>query len=79
MKPKRVNCLDCANFIRPVFDENWDNLFISKIIERAKCKLGKRVMFRTNGLTDTCNYEVGYFRYCDEFKQIEYAQLPELF
>ena len=68
MKPKRVDCLNCANFIRPVFDENLDNLFISKIEQRAKCKLGKRVMFRTNGLPDTCNYEVGYFRNCDEFK-----------
>lgn len=68
MKPKRVDCANCINFIEPVFSENDENLFLSKIISRAKCKLGKRVMFRTNGLPDTQNYEVGYFRYCSQFK-----------
>ena len=69
MKPKRVDCANCKNFEKPVFDENWDNLFISKIVKRAKCKLAKRVMFRTNGHPDLNNYNVGYFRYCDEFKE----------
>lgn len=56
MKAKRVDCSDCANFIFP-------------IDEKAKCKLGKRVMFRMNGLhPESSNWEVGWFRYCNEFK-----------
>lgn len=69
MKPNRHNCHDCQNFIRPVFDDNYENKFISKVIEKAKCKVGKRIIFQCYPK----NPEVvpGYFRYCDEFKEIE--------
>ena len=68
MKPKRVDCANCENFEPPVFDENWENKFISKIITRAKCKLGKRVMFRIVG-SKYQPKEVGWFRYCQDFKK----------
>ena len=69
MKPKRVDCANCINFIEPVFSKNDENLFLSKIISMAKCKLGKRVMFRTNGHPDRADFESGYFRYCGEFEK----------
>ena len=68
MKPKRVDCANCINFIEPVFSENDENLFLSKIISSAKCKLGKRVMFRIVG-SKYQPKEVGWFRYCGEFKE----------
>ena len=67
MKSKKVDCFFCEYFEPPVFDESLDNSFISKIVKPAKCKLGKRVMFRTNGHPDLANYNVGYFRYCSQF------------
>ena len=70
-KPKRVDCFYCQNFICPKFDDLPDNTFISKIRVSAKCKLGKRVMFRINGHPDRKGHEIGYFRYCSEFKEPE--------
>lgn len=71
MKKNRHDCQQCQNFIEPVFSENDENLFLSKIISMAKCKLGKRVMFRTNGHNSMLNhhFESGWFRYCGEFEK----------
>jgi len=65
MKQPRQECDLCQNFIEPVLSERG---FIKV---RAKCQLGKRVMFRIP--TDWRNgwKDMGYFRYCDEYKQIE--------
>lgn len=49
MKPKRVECSDCINFIPAVFP----SFFSFRITQNAKCKLGKRVMFRKPTLPDT--------------------------
>ena len=60
---KRVDCSECSHFVEPVFnlDEDWD----FNVIEKAKCKLGKRVMFRI----PMHNHADGaYPRYCNEFK-----------
>lgn len=68
MKPKRVDCANCQNFEPPVFDETESNSFVSKIVKTAKCNIGKRVIFRL-----VCSKyqpkEIGWFRYCDEFKK----------
>lgn len=60
---KRVNCINCIEFIPPKFEEPLNLMSIIEV--NAKCKLGKRVMFRKpkNPIDD--NY--GWFRYCDEF------------
>ena len=64
MKKNRVDCANCTNFEFPQYDEN---LFLGKV-KNAKCKLGKRVMFRVNGLhPDSSSWECGWFRYCNEF------------
>jgi hypothetical protein len=65
MKAKRHECDKCRNFIDPVFKtfedkESWT------VKVKAKCKLGKRVMFRLP--TDMFRENYGYFRYCNEFK-----------
>ena len=59
MKSQRVDCCDCTEFIPPDFKAN-----LFKMTSPAKCKLGKRVMFRL-GKEDECYG--GCFRYCDEF------------
>jgi hypothetical protein len=59
MKPQRVNCADCIEFEFPRYGEK--SLIV---INKAKCKLGKRVMFRL-GKDDECYG--GWFRYCNEF------------
>ena len=59
MEKTRVDCGDCVEFVPPDYD---DNLF--KVLKNAKCKLGKRVMFR---LDKEVLYFGGWFRYCEEF------------
>jgi hypothetical protein len=56
-KPKRVDCSDCENFIWPVLTRHG----MVKI--HAKCKLGKRVMFRLNSIVD-----FGWIRFCNDYK-----------
>lgn len=66
MKPKRVECSWCKNF-QPVIMK--DHNLISDIFAKAKCKLGKRVMFRM----PTSDYHWntgGYYRYCNEFEKL---------
>ena len=66
MKPQREDCFWCKNFKLVIMKD--DNL-IGEIYSKAKCKLGKRIMFRkpTSGYSwDTG----GYYRYCNEFKMI---------
>jgi len=64
---QRVECDNCANFIHPILIEEGD--FFSGIKENAKCKLGKRVMFRMpkSPLDD----DYGYIRICDTFIKTE--------
>ena len=72
MRPKRVDCGNCINFLSP----NWKTSFnIIKLTtnEKAKCSLGKRVMFRVpikaySQMAQDCG---GWWRYCNEFKQKE--------
>ena len=68
MTPTKVNCKDCANFIKAVFCE--DEPFFPKVKVNAKCKIGKRIIFRVTGSPSQCS-RIGYFRYCDEFKKPE--------
>ncbi len=65
MRPNRVDCQYCKNF-KPVVTKD-DNL-IGKTLEKAKCKLGKRVMFRMP--TSDYHWDTGgYYRYCNEYKK----------
>ena len=67
MKTKRVECDQCKNFEPFVLED--ENL-IGKIFSKAKCKLGKRVMFRLPNMAWS-GYPFnngGWFRYCAEFK-----------
>jgi hypothetical protein len=67
MKAKRVDCGNCENFEFPCYDN-----LIEKKEKTARCKLGKRVMFRVNGIhPDSSNWDVGYFRYCNDYKESE--------
>jgi hypothetical protein len=64
---KRVECDQCKNF-EPVVME--DENLIGKIYSKAKCKLGKRVMFRIPDMS-TPGYPFntgGWIRHCDEFE-----------
>lgn len=69
MKTKRVECDECKNFIKPKLTVN------GMIKSNAKCKLGKRVMFRMPIFSRPANYNsinnYGYIRYCNEFKAKE--------
>lgn len=65
MKAKRVECDNCANFIPAVFT----SYFSFDKSQNAKCKLGKRVMFRKPTLPGISDDNSGYFRYCNEFKE----------
>lgn len=71
MKPKRVECDKCKQFIEPEISSMKDDHHIDfDISQKAKCKLGKRVMFRIPHLTDN-GYPLdfgGYFRYCNDFQ-----------
>jgi hypothetical protein len=63
MKKNRVDCANCTEFKFPEY-----GIKSIKIVTKAKCKLGKRVVFRVNGLhPDSSDWECGWFRYCDEF------------
>ena len=60
---KRVECNQCKNFIQPEWKDDGD--MFPQIIKNAKCKIGKRVMFRM----PKDNFDSGgYYRYCDDFK-----------
>ena len=68
----RVECTDCKKFILPIMEDE-ENL-MSSIIVKAKCELGKRVLFqspKTKHYYDTG----GYFRYCDDFEQVIYPNI----
>jgi len=69
MKANRVECNECLNFTWPHLDGN------GMIKENAKCKLGKRVMFRMPILnkwgSSGLHYDDGgYYRYCNDFKAV---------
>ena len=66
MKTKRVDCTYCSHFVADVL-EGENNLF-SKVKEKAKCNLGKRIMLRfsKNIMIDFRN--VGYIRYCEHYE-----------
>jgi len=70
---QRVHCEDCENFIH-IIQEDENNMF-SKVVQKAKCKLGKRVMFRNPTFQRSSCYvpdnDYGYIRYCNDFKQIK--------
>lgn len=67
MKPKRVDCADCANM---------ENRIMNK---KFTCKLGKRIAFRMKSKPDKTDFYAGWPRYCNEFKPIEIENLQELF
>jgi len=69
MKPKRVECNNCQNFIEPDFKISFNLIKLTKD-EKAKCKLGKRIMYRKPdiGFSGYPFDTGGYFRYCDDFK-----------
>ena len=55
MRPKRVDCADCKNFKFPTLS------FCGLILEKESCELGKKVMFRINGLhPDSGDWECGW-------------------
>lgn len=68
---KRVDCQNCTNFIHPVMEDEGN--LISKVKVKAKCKLGKRVMFRNpifNRPTSMVAVnDYGWIRYCENFKK----------
>ena len=61
---KRVECDKCKNFI-PAVIKDKNNIFAG-IKTKAKCKLGKRVMFRL----PTKNNSAGYYRYCEDYNAL---------
>lgn len=70
VKAKRVECDPCQNFTPATFKDEGN--LLSDISTKAKCKLGKRVMFRNPDM-GVGGYPFdtgGYFRYCNDFKQI---------
>jgi hypothetical protein len=68
---ERVDCGYCSNFVQPVFEE--ENNIMSNIKEKAKCKLGKRVMFRQPIFSRTTSMaainDYGWIRYCEDYKE----------
>lgn len=69
MKTQRVNCADCENFITSKLED--ENDIFSKTIEKAKCKLGNRVMFRNpSPLSYWYFQDFGYIRHCNDFKDL---------
>lgn len=73
MKPKRVKCDKCQHFIDITFKDEGN--LISNIDTTAKCKLGKRVIFRMPKISHSC-YPLdngGYIRYCNDFKEPDFA------
>ena len=68
MKAKRVDCANCENFVFPVYENSSEP---KTKTEKEYCKLGKRVMFRQNGIhPESSNWECGWFRYCEDFKAV---------
>ena len=72
---QRVECNMCERFIGAKFVDDKDYVF-SEMIEPAKCKLGKRVMFRMPKLNkwgaSGLHYDDGgYIRYCNEYKEMK--------
>ena len=65
MKPPRQNCQTCQNFIYPELKEN------GMIKTNAKCSMGKRVAFRMSIKAKDWFYNSGWFKYCNEFKEIK--------
>jgi len=70
MKANRVECDQCTNFIDPILKE--DDMSIMCIVN-AKCKLGKRVMFRIPKCASSQMAQDygGYFRYCNDFDKVK--------
>lgn len=64
MKPPRHNCQTCVNFIYPELTKH------GMIKTNAKCSTGKRVAFHMPIKAKDWFNEMGWFRYCDEFKEI---------
>lgn len=65
---KTVECDWCINFIPMVFKDEHN--YFSGILFNAKCKLGKRIMFRNPKPRRSFMpyYLGGYIRKCGEFK-----------
>lgn len=66
---KKIYCDECINFVDRVLIDQKNLLSGTK--ENAKCKLGKRVMFRVPLFHNNAYrpyYEGGYVRYCNEYK-----------
>ena len=71
MKKNRVDCANCTEFKFPEY-----GIKSIEIVTKAKCKLGKRVAFRVNGLhPDSSDWECGWFRYCEEFNDKRNANI----
>ena len=66
IETKRVDCNYCLHFVADIHEDE-NNLF-SKVKEKAKCNIGKRIMFRfsRNGIIDFRN--IGYIRYCEHYE-----------
>lgn len=64
---KRVHCDKCEHFISPDFKISFNLIELTKN-EKAKCALGKRVMFRTP--TSSVDEDYGYPRYCNDFVKL---------
>ena len=73
MKPKRVECDKSKHFTDVTFKDEGN--LLSKIDTTAKCKLGKRVMYRKPdmGFSGYPFDTGGYFRYCNNFKEPDVA------
>ncbi len=64
---KKVECDKCKHFI-PLIQKDENNI-LSGIKTNAKCKLGKRVLFRLYEKKNP-NYTYGeYTRFCNEFNK----------
>lgn len=64
---KRVHCDKCEHFIKPSFKVSFGIINL-KPEEKAKCELGKRVMFRNP--TSSIDEDYGYPRYCSDFSNL---------
>lgn len=72
MRPPRVECNLCINFIPIEWKSQYD--LLSKIKTNAQCKLGKRVLFRK---PKHPNDDFGYFRYCNDYKKKDMEKLTD--
>lgn len=66
---KRVECDKCEHFIPSVYEDDMN--LLSKPLIKAKCELGKRIMFRMpiflHYFSYAPIYDGGYIRYCNDF------------